>query len=308
MRMIINKIEVTDKQITKICPKSTLSGILNCDNSTHGEGVLHIKYNDFRQSSENLIETFLLQECFYVAQYIAIKSNDPFDNLFWIGSIVSIKNADFTGMHDIVRKNGFDAKIKYSEIVNLSLRCGIKKNEHGYNADIDGFIGSTKIFTVSMIISIQTKDQFTLSIIKPDAVMSGHMSAIFNIIKNNNLRIAKMNMHGIVVSLSKRVRLTLEQAHEFYGIHKSKPFFNDLCAFMTSGDCIISVLCGKNAVNSYRQIMGSTNPEHAQEGTIRKLYGKSIDHNAMHGSDSIENAKIEIDQMFPGYYKKLSRI
>jgi nucleoside-diphosphate kinase len=100
------------------------------------------------------------------------------------------------------------------------------------------------------------------------------------------------------VIASKRIRMTREQAEGFYAVHKERPFFNDLCTFMTSGPVVVQVLEGENAVLRNREVMGATNPAQADEGTIRKNYAESIEANSVHGSDSEENAKIEIDFFF----------
>lgn len=128
----------------------------------------------------------------------------------------------------------------------------------------------------------------TLSIIKPDAVKKGVIGKILDRFESNGLRIAAM----------KKVQLTKEQARKFYAVHKDRPFFNDLVEFMISGPVVVSVLEGQNAVLKNRDLMGATNPKEAKAGTIRADFAESIDANAVHGSDSLENAKIEIDFFF----------
>ena len=128
----------------------------------------------------------------------------------------------------------------------------------------------------------------TFSIIKPDATKRNLTGAINKIIEENNLRIIAQ----------KRIRLTKETAEGFYSVHKEKPFFNDLINYMTSEPVVVQVLEGVNAVSNYRNIMGATNPEMADAGTIRKLYAIDIQENSVHGSDSLENAKIEISFFF----------
>ena len=128
----------------------------------------------------------------------------------------------------------------------------------------------------------------TFSIIKPDATKRNITGAINKIIEENNLEIVAQ----------KRIKLSREKAEGFYAIHKEKPFFNDLIEYMTSGPVIVQVLEGKNAVENYRQIMGSTNPANAENGTIRKQHALNIQENAVHGSDSDENAIIEINYFF----------
>ena len=128
----------------------------------------------------------------------------------------------------------------------------------------------------------------TLSIIKPDAVERNLIEDIKSMFTKNNLKIKE----------DKKIHITKDEAAEFYKIHQSKPFYNDLCSYLSSGPIIVMILEGKNAVLLNRQLMGATNPKDAEEGTIRKKYGISIDKNSVHGSDSIENAKTEIEFFF----------
>jgi nucleoside-diphosphate kinase len=128
----------------------------------------------------------------------------------------------------------------------------------------------------------------TFSIIKPDATRRNLTGAITQ----------KLEEAGLRVVASRRIRMTREQAEGFYAVHRERPFFNDLCSFMTSGPVVVQVLEGENAVARNREVMGATNPEQAAEGTIRKLFAESIEANSVHGSDSLENAQIEIDFFF----------
>ena len=128
----------------------------------------------------------------------------------------------------------------------------------------------------------------TLSIIKPDAVERNLVGQIVSIFEKNSLKI-----HSI-----KKIVLSKKMAEDFYFVHKKKPFFNDLCTYMSSGPVVVMVLEGNDAVAKNRKIMGATNPKDAAKGTIRNLYGISLDKNTVHGSDSKENAKIEIDFFF----------
>jgi len=128
----------------------------------------------------------------------------------------------------------------------------------------------------------------TLSIIKPDAVERNLIGQIVSIFEKNYLTI-----HSI-----KKITLSKKMAEDFYFVHKARPFFNDLCTYMCSGPVVVMVLEGDNAVVKNREIMGATNPKDASKGTIRNLYGISLDKNSVHGSDSKENAKIEIDFFF----------
>ena len=128
----------------------------------------------------------------------------------------------------------------------------------------------------------------TLSIIKPDAVERNLIEDIKKIFTKNNLTIRE----------SKKIHITKDEAAEFYKVHQAKPFYNDLCSYLSSSPIVVMILEGKNAVASNREIMGATNPKDAEDNTIRKLYGISIDKNSVHGSDSLENAKIEIDFFF----------
>tara|TARA_B100001248_G_scaffold237964_1_gene202261 strand:+ start:408 stop:818 length:411 start_codon:yes stop_codon:yes gene_type:complete len=128
----------------------------------------------------------------------------------------------------------------------------------------------------------------TLSIIKPDAVERNLVEEIKNIFVKNNLNIKDV----------KKLHITKDEAAEFYKVHQSKPFYNDLCAYLSSGPIVVMILEGENAVMSYRKLMGATNPKDAEENTIRKLYGISIDKNSVHGSDSLDNANKEIGFFF----------
>ena len=128
----------------------------------------------------------------------------------------------------------------------------------------------------------------TLSIIKPDAVKKNVIGEIFS----------RFEKAGLAIIQAQMVELTKEEAEGFYAVHKERPFFNDLVSFMTSGRVMIQVLEGENAVALNRQLMGATNPKEADAGTIRADFADSIDANAVHGSDSLENAKIEIDYFF----------
>jgi len=128
----------------------------------------------------------------------------------------------------------------------------------------------------------------TLSIIKPDAVERKLENEIKEMFKNN----------GFFILKEKKIQIEKNEAEKFYKVHETKPFYNDLCAYLSSGPIIVMVLEKDNAVLGNRELMGATNPKEADEGTIRKKYGISIDKNSVHGSDSVENAKIEIDFFF----------
>ena len=128
----------------------------------------------------------------------------------------------------------------------------------------------------------------TFSIIKPDAVERNKIGEITAMLENAGLRVVA----------SKRLKLDQAKASQFYEVHKERPFFQSLCDFMCSGPIVVQVLEGEDAVKRNREIMGATNPEEAAEGTIRKKYALSLEKNSVHGSDSLENAKIEIDQFF----------
>tara|TARA_B100000965_G_scaffold330785_1_gene294695 strand:+ start:140 stop:550 length:411 start_codon:yes stop_codon:yes gene_type:complete len=128
----------------------------------------------------------------------------------------------------------------------------------------------------------------TLSIIKPDAVERNLENEIKEIFKKNDFNIIK----------DKKIQISKSEAEQFYKVHETKPFYNDLCSYLSSGPIVVMILEKENAVKANREIMGATKPEDAAEGTIRKKYGISIDKNSVHGSDSIENAKIEIDFFF----------
>ena len=128
----------------------------------------------------------------------------------------------------------------------------------------------------------------TLSIVKPDAVERNLESRIKSFFEKKNLKIIK----------SKKVHITKEEAAEFYKVHQTKPFYQNLCNYLSSGPIVVMVLEGEGAVSKNRQIMGATDPLKAEKGTLRKMYGLSIDKNSLHGSDSVENAKIEIGFFF----------
>ena len=128
----------------------------------------------------------------------------------------------------------------------------------------------------------------TLSIIKPDAVERNLENNIKDFFGKNNLKILK----------TKKVKISKEEALEFYKVHQTKHFYGGLCNYLSSGPIIVMILEGENAISKNRQLMGATDPKKAEEGTLRKMYGLSIDKNSIHGSDSIENAKIEMDFFF----------
>jgi nucleoside-diphosphate kinase len=134
---------------------------------------------------------------------------------------------------------------------------------------------------------MSNKEQ-TLSIIKPDAVERSLDNEIKEIFKNKGFSIVK----------EKKIQIDKSEAEKFYKVHETKPFFNDLCAYLSSGPIVVMILEKENAVLANRELMGATNPKDALDGTIRKKYGISIDKNSVHGSDSVENAKIEIDFFF----------
>ena len=133
-----------------------------------------------------------------------------------------------------------------------------------------------------------SKTEQTLSIIKPDAVERNLHEEIKN----------EFNKNGFEIIKEKKIHLSKQEAEKFYKIHETKPFYNDLCEYLSSGPIIVMTLQKENAVIINRKLMGATNPKEAEEGTLRKRYGISIDKNSVHGSDSIENAKIEIDFFF----------
>ena len=128
----------------------------------------------------------------------------------------------------------------------------------------------------------------TLSIIKPDAVERNLDNEIKEMFKNKGFKIVK----------DKKIQIAKSEAEQFYKVHETKPFYNDLCTYLSSGPIVVMILEKENAVLGNRELMGATNPKEAKEGTIRKKYGISIDKNSVHGSDSVENAKIEIDFFF----------
>ena len=130
--------------------------------------------------------------------------------------------------------------------------------------------------------------KLTLSIIKPDAVKRNLTGKINTMIENKSIKIIGQKM----------IKLSLEDAQMFYSVHKDRAFYQDLCNYMISGPIIVQVLSGKDVIVKYRELMGATNPANAEDNTIRKAYGVSVEENSVHGSDSEENAKIEIDFFF----------
>ena len=135
-----------------------------------------------------------------------------------------------------------------------------------------------------------SNNEQTLSIIKPDAVERNLDNEIKEMFKNN----------GFIIIKEKKIQIEKSEAEKFYKVHETKPFYNDLCSYLSSGPIVVMILEKDNAVLANRELMGATNPSQAMEGTIRKKYGISIDKNSVHGSDSVENAKIEIDFFFKG--------
>ena len=128
----------------------------------------------------------------------------------------------------------------------------------------------------------------TLSLIKPDAVERNLIGKIINVFESNNLKIANM----------KKIHIDRQFSEKFYEMHKERPFFNDLCNYISSGPLVAMILEGENAIQKNRELMGATNPSEAKEGTIRKMFAISIDKNSVHGSDSLESAKREIELFF----------
>ncbi len=134
------------------------------------------------------------------------------------------------------------------------------------------------------------KGNRTFTMIKPKAVENGHIGPILAIINEADFRVIALKM----------VRMSFKRAEQFYIVHKDKPFYKDLCIFMSSGPIVAAILEKNNAVEDYRKLIGATNPENAEEGTIRKIFATSLRENAVHGSDSDENARIESDFFFSG--------
>jgi len=135
---------------------------------------------------------------------------------------------------------------------------------------------------------IQPAAERTLSILKPDAVEAQEIGAIIAVIEKSGLEVVVLKM----------TQLTTAQAEQFYGVHKDRPFYQELVAYMSSGPIVVQVLEGKDAVRTYRTLMGATDPKKADKGTLRAVFGKSLEKNAVHGSDSLENAKTEIAFFF----------
>ena len=143
-------------------------------------------------------------------------------------------------------------------------------------------------YLMSLLKKIMSNLEQTLSIIKPDAVERNLVEEIKRIFTSNNLKIKE----------SKKIQISKEEAAEFYKVHQSKPFYENLCSYLSSGPIVAMILEGENAILENRKLMGATDPKKAEENTIRKQYGISIDKNSVHGSDSSENAKKEINFFF----------
>ncbi|MGB8367516.1 MAG: nucleoside-diphosphate kinase [Candidatus Babeliales bacterium] len=153
---------------------------------------------------------------------------------------------------------------------------------------------TTLVIVISISIKVSTvflkQNNFTLTIIKPDAVQVKNDEKIINMIQEHGFKILRME----------KLQLTQKEAEAFYTIHKNKPFFNQLITFMISGPIIVMALKKRNAIQEWRKLMGTTNPVKAEKGTIRQLFGSTITKNAVHGSDAWQAAQQEIDQFFPG--------
>lgn len=152
------------------------------------------------------------------------------------------------------------------------------------------FLASLAVFTAASI-SLQAAQEQTLAIIKPDAVATNHVGEI----------ISRYEKSGLHVTALKIVRLNKQQAEKFYAVHKDRPFYKDLTTFMSSGPIVAMVLDGDNSVARSRELIGATNPKEAAKGTIRADFAKSLTENAIHGSDSLDNANVEISFFFPTY-------
>ena len=166
--------------------------------------------------------------------------------------------------------------------------AGMAFSKYGGALNSGGATGFGVRLLNELIEKIMNNLEQTLSIIKPDAVERNLTDSIKSILIKNDLKIKEV----------KKIHLNKDEAAEFYKVHQSKPFYNDLCSYLSSGPIVVMILEGKNAVLSYRKIMGATDPKNAEKNTIRKMYGLSIDKNSVHGSDSIDNAKKEINFFF----------
>ena len=166
--------------------------------------------------------------------------------------------------------------------------AGMAFSKYGGALNSGGATGYGVRLLNKLIEDIMSNLEQTLSIIKPDAVERNLENEIKEMFKSNGFTILK----------EKKIQIEKSEAEKFYKVHETKPFYNDLCAYLSSGPIVVMVLEKDNAVLGNRELMGATNPKDAEEGTIRKKYGISIDKNSVHGSDSVENAKIEIDFFF----------
>lgn len=165
------------------------------------------------------------------------------------------------------------------------------------------YVADKKVIEGQFMAALKPTEEYTLAIIKPNAFEN--RAHIQHILEYNGLQIAKSINHetNIASPAYKIAQWTKEDAQKFYAEHAERPFFNDLCDFMSSGKMVLMVLKGADAVLKWRNLMGATNPANAADGTIRSLYGESIDYNAVHGSDSVGSAKREIELCFPGKFK-----
>lgn len=185
--------------------------------------------------------------------------------------------------------------IAFDKILSMEKNNRFLHKSNQCNVSISHRYEDSIYFNVSSLVDFI--GEYTLAIIKPDACEKEN--EIIKMLEEHNLKIA-LNA-GAQLKIKKT--LNMDEARKFYHVHSQKSFFEDNCKFMASGPCVIMVLCGQNAIKRYRELMGATDPNNAAEGTIRKAYGSSIDNNAVHGSDSPENAIVEINQFFPEFLR-----
>lgn len=216
------------------------------------------------------------------------------------GEIIKIIKDKVTEVFPDDNENlGINVKITKLELSSSIEACANEQNKalistNGNIATVKGvYCEQGLACEFNAIADVQFNGEYTLAIVKPDAYQ--HTPSILEMIQRAGLRIAKHN--GSELKLERQ--LTINETEEFYKIHCERPFYKQLCEFIASDKVVIMVLCGVNAVKGFRDLMGTTNPEAASPGTIRKEYGTDIDKNAIHGSDSIENAELEINQFFP---------
>jgi nucleoside-diphosphate kinase len=253
-------------------------------------GLIRLSGDEINYHGEYIVELSIKVLKFLVFNSINA-SNKNYDF-----SMLSISKAKLIRMNNLESGTMYECKFK---VVITSMEDDM------INVEFSGYIGRQKFYEAKMLFELSTEDEYTLCIIKPDAVSDGKDQEILQMLQANDLNIAQANINGINSPLIKKCVISNEDAKKLYYTHAEKPFYQQLVSFITSGEAVIVVLHGQNAIARYRKIMGATNPASAEFGTIRHKYAKSIDYNAVHGSDSQKNAETEIKIFFPEYFNYL---